>query len=87
MTTRPPRKLTAQEVQLLARVGGIEIPPDRLERLAAQVSGMFQLLDQLDPKELQDVEPATVFSLPLEPGAPEKRPQSRAKTRSPRAAR
>ena len=64
MASRQPRQIGPDELRLLARIAGVEIAPDRLERLARQVSTVFQSIDKLDAAELQDVEPATSFLLP-----------------------
>lgn len=64
MASRQPREIGPDELRLLARIVGVEIPADRLERLAEQVSTVFQSIDKLDVSELQGIEPATSFSLP-----------------------
>lgn len=61
-----PRQVGPEELQLLARVAGVEIAPERLESLARQVSTVFQALDQLDAGELQETEPAMIFQVPWE---------------------
>lgn len=66
MTNHEPRQISPKELQLLARIAGVEIAPERLERLAAQVTTVFQGIDQLDATELHDVEPAMTFQLPWE---------------------
>ena len=66
MTSKQPRQVNAEEVRLLARLAGVEIAPERLEHLAQQVSTVLQGLDQLDPSELHDIEPAAVFRLSWE---------------------
>lgn len=63
MTSKQPRQVNAEEVRTLARIAGVEIAPERLEQLAQQVSTVLQGLDQLDPRELHDIEPAAVFRL------------------------
>jgi Asp-tRNA(Asn)/Glu-tRNA(Gln) amidotransferase C subunit len=63
MTAKQPRQISADEVRTLARIAGVEIAPERLEQLAQQVSTILQGLDQLDPHELHDIEPAAVFRL------------------------
>jgi len=66
MSNQQPRQIGPDELQLLARIAGVEIAPERLERLAAQVTTVFQSIDQLDAAELHDVEPAMIFQLPWE---------------------
>ncbi len=66
MANSPSRQVDTKELQLLARIAGVEIAPERLERLAQQVTAVLQSIDRLDPSELQDVEPAMIFSLPWE---------------------
>ena len=63
MTSKGPRQVSAEEVRTLARIAGVEVAPERLEQLAQQVSTVLQGLDQLDPAELHDIEPAAVFRL------------------------
>lgn len=59
-------KIGPDEVQVLARIAGVEIAPERLERLAEQVTTVFQGIGLLDAIELHDVEPAMIFQLPWE---------------------
>ncbi len=59
-------KISPDELQVLARIAGVEIAPERLERLAGQVNTVFQSIDQLQATELHDVEPAMVFQVPWE---------------------
>ena len=66
MGNQQPRQIGAEEIQLLARIAGVEIAPERLERLAGQVTTVLQSIDQLDAAELHDIEPAMVFRLPTE---------------------
>lgn len=61
MVHRRLRQVNPEEVQLLARIAGVEVAPERLERLAQQVTTVFHTLDQLDAKELQGFEPAAIF--------------------------
>ena len=69
MSSEQPRQVTPQELQLLARLSGLEIAPERLEQVARQVTALLENLSALDAKELQAVEPATIFPLPWEPTA------------------
>jgi Asp-tRNA(Asn)/Glu-tRNA(Gln) amidotransferase C subunit len=64
MANEQSRRINAEDLQLLARIAGVEIAPDRLERLAEQVSAVYQGMSQLDAAALHDVEPASVFHLP-----------------------
>ncbi len=64
MANQQPRQISPDELQLLARIAGVEIAPERLERLAQQVTTVLQSIAQLDSTELHDVEPAMTFSLP-----------------------
>jgi len=66
MANQQPRQIGPEELQLLARIAGVDIAPERLERLAGQVTTVFQSIDQLDATELHDVEPAMVFQMPAE---------------------
>ena len=69
MSSEQPRQVTPQELQLLARLSGLEIAPERLEMVARQATALLQNLSALDATELQGVEPATIFPLPWEPTA------------------
>ena len=66
MANPQPRQIGPDEIQLLARIAGVEIAPERLELLARQVTTVFQSIGHLDATELHDVEPAMVFQLPWE---------------------
>ena len=54
-------KLSNEEIRLLARMAGLEIAEDRLERVAARVQAIREDLDSLDDLALAGHEPATVF--------------------------
>ena len=69
MSSEQPRQVSPQELQFLARLSGLEIATGRLEMVAQQVTALLQNLSTLDAKELQAVEPATIFPLPWEPTA------------------
>ena len=69
MSSEQPRQVTPQELQLLARLSGVEIAPERLEMVAQQATALLQNLNTLNATELQAVEPATIFPLPWEPTA------------------
>ncbi|MCL0043960.1 hypothetical protein M1N24_00315 [Dehalococcoidia bacterium] len=66
MSNNQSRQVTKEELLLLARIFGVVIATDRLERLAEQVSTVLEGNSQLDPAELQDIEPALTFCLPWE---------------------
>ena len=57
-------QMSLEQLQLLASMSGYEIPADRAERVARQLSTVLESLDQLDTKELQNVEPAFTFRPP-----------------------
>ena len=46
---------------------GYEIVPERVERATIQANAILRSIAQLDAKELQNVEPATVSCAPWEP--------------------
>jgi Asp-tRNA(Asn)/Glu-tRNA(Gln) amidotransferase C subunit len=58
------RHMSLEQLQFMANVSGYEIPADRAERVARQLSTILDSLDQLDARELHDVEPAFTFRPP-----------------------
>ena len=64
MSSEQPGQISPQELQFLARLSGLEIASERLEMVARHATALLQDLSTLDAKELQAVEPATIFPLP-----------------------
>lgn len=58
------RRLSAEDVRVLARILRIDIPEERLQSTAEQVNGVYEGLERLNYPGLGDVEPATAFHLP-----------------------
>ena len=54
-------KLSNEEMRLLAKMAGLEIEEDRLERVAARVKTIMEDLDTLDDLALEGYEPATAL--------------------------
>ncbi len=54
-------KLSNEEIRLLAKMAGLEIEEDRLERVAARVQAIREDLDSLDDLALAGYEPAITF--------------------------
>jgi Asp-tRNA(Asn)/Glu-tRNA(Gln) amidotransferase C subunit len=57
-----PSPITEEVVANIARVAGLDLPPERVAELTPQLqffAGLFALLDQLD---LSEQEPAVVFN-------------------------
>ena len=65
MAEKKTRRISPDELQIMARVFGIEIAPEGLESMAQQVSAQIEFMSRLDPAELHDLEPASVFHIPL----------------------
>ena len=61
------RHMSIEQLQFMANLSGYEIPADRAERIARQLSTILESLGQLDATELQDVEPAFTFRPPEKP--------------------
>lgn len=61
------RHMSIEQLQLMANISGYEIPADRAERVARQLSTVLESLGQLDASELHDVEPAFTFRPPEKP--------------------
>lgn len=62
MTTEQ-RNITPEELRLLARIAGIEIPDERIAAAAEQVSMVYRSLSRLNIPDLKDVEPAASFQV------------------------
>lgn len=62
------KRFGTQELQAIARLLGVEIPPERLEGLAQQVDAVYQGIARLSAMDLRDVEPAAFFRLPWRAG-------------------
>lgn len=62
MTTEH-RNITPEELRLLARIAGIEIPEERIAAAAEQVSMVYRSLSRLNIPDLKDVEPAASFQV------------------------
>ena len=55
-------------VSLIARLARLDVPDDRLEPMAAELSGIFAWIEQLDELDTGDVEPlasVTGHALPM----------------------
>ncbi|MBW7882580.1 MAG: hypothetical protein H3C34_08075 [Caldilineaceae bacterium] len=63
-TPRSAQPITAETVQLLATLNGLELAPDRAAQLAPELQALLEIEAQLDALEL-DTLPAT--GLPWEP--------------------
>lgn len=53
--------ITADTVQLLARLAGFTVPPDDLEALAVALGNQLASIQSLDEMDLTDVNPALEF--------------------------
>lgn len=61
--TEEQRNITPEELRLLARIAGIEIPEDRIAAAAEQISMVYRSLSRLNIPDLKDVEPAASFQV------------------------
>ncbi len=55
------------DLQRMARLLGVHIPPERLEGIAQQLEALYQGMARINAADLRDVEPAVTFQLPWKP--------------------
>lgn len=52
-------RITAADVAKVARLARLDVTPDEVERMTAQLGGMLSHFDDIDALDLQAVEPMT----------------------------
>ncbi len=53
------QRLTVNDVVKVARLARLDVTPEHLERMTAQLAGMLEHFEDIDALDLDDVEPMT----------------------------